>query len=472
MVAKEVNIVGQLKRTIDWKQGLASALGAPILILPSIGYFASLLWSSAIIIWILSVIQGTLQNVAYAELATTFPNASGIPGYTQAILGRNKSKGNHKYNISQFIGGFSAWGYLLGWSFVLSIFALQIGTYLQKLLPIFSGMSEVNLSLVAGAIIFSILFLINYRGLGNSAKLAYLLAFVSLIPLIAITVSPFITGAFKMSNITGSWLPPDWHWDPLHIMLLFGIFGMAEWSACASEASAVYGPEYKNPKTDLLKALSVCGIICFLTYSSVQTAATGALGVKGILEERLSPLFPLAQASFGSFGVYLTILMLIAAMVLLIQMASLTASRAMYSMSIQGNLPAVLSRTNKHGTPIIAMIVIFSLNEVLILVKSPEAILAASAFGYMLAHGVTLYSYVKAQRDPELAKIPRAFKAPRGWIFIALFYGVFTLPFCFIGLIYLNSINLGWTSTWIGLAALAIYLPLWFYSQQKISNRD
>ncbi len=352
-----------------------------------------------------------------------------------------------------------------------SIFALQIGTYLQKLFPIFNGLSEVTLSLAAGAIIFFVLFLINYRGLGNSAKLAYLLALVSLIPLVAITVSPFITGTFKMSNITGSWLPSDWRWDPIHIMLLFGIFGMAEWSACASEAAAVYGPEYKNPRTDVIKALFVCGIICFLTYSSVQIAVTGALGVNGILAELLSPLFPLAQASFGPIGVYLAILMLITAMILLIQMSSLTAARAMHSMSIQGNLPAVLSRTNKHGTPVIAMIIIFSLNEVLILVKSPEAILAASAFGYMLAHGMTLYSYVKAKRDPELAKIPRAFQAPHGWTFIALFYAIFTLPFCFVGLLFLNSHALGWTSTWIGLAALAIYLPLWFFSGRKVSVR-
>jgi amino acid transporter len=457
---------GQLKRTIDWKQGLASALGAPILILPSIGYFAGLLWSSTIVIWILSVIQGALQNVAYAELATTFPKSSGLPGYTQTILGRNKSE----HHIAKLMGGLGAWGYLIGWSFVPSIFALQFGTYLQKLLPVFSEVSQINLSLTAGAIIFLALFLINFKGLGNSSKLAYLLAAVSLIPLIAISVAPLITGNFKVSNITGSWLPPNWHWDPIHFMLIFGIFGMAEWSACASEAAAVYGPEYKNPRTDVIKALFICGIICFITYSSVQTVATGTLGINGILGERLSPLFPLAQVSFGSLGVYLTILMLMAAMILLIQMASLTAARAMHSMSIQGNLPSVFSRTNKHGTPVVTMIIIFCMNELLILVKSPEAILAASAFGYMLAHGITLYSYVKAKRDPELAKLPRSFRAPRGWVFVALIYGIFTLPFCFVGLLFLNSLYLGWTSTWIGLGALAIYIPLWFFSRRKVGN--
>jgi amino acid transporter len=69
-----------LERTIDWKQGLAIAIGVPLLILPSIGYFANYLWSFAIIVWGLSVFQGFMQNLAYGELATTFPNASGLPG--------------------------------------------------------------------------------------------------------------------------------------------------------------------------------------------------------------------------------------------------------------------------------------------------------------------------------------------------------------------------------------------------------
>ena len=321
-----------------------------------------------------------------------------------------------------------------------------------------------------GAVVFSAIFLVNYRGLGNSAKLAYVLAFVSLGPLLTITVSPFITGTFHISNITGSWLPVGWSWDFPHILFLLGIFGMAEWSACASEAAAVYGPEYKKPRTDLPKALLICGIICFLTYSSIQTAATGTLGISGILADRLSPLFPLAQATFGSIGLYITVLMLIAAMVLLIQMSSLTAARAMHSMAIQGNLPSIFGKTNKYGTPVFAMIVVFCLNMFLILVRYPEAILAASALGYMFSHAVTLYCFVKTRIDPVLSKIPRQFKAPRGWVFIALFYAVFTFPFCFIGLIYLNSQIIGWTPTWIGLLALTLYFPLWLYSKKRHQN--
>ncbi len=70
-----------LERSIDWKQGLAIASGVPLLILPSLGYFPLWVASAAILIWGLSVLQGFMQNLAYAELATTFPVAS-VPGVT------------------------------------------------------------------------------------------------------------------------------------------------------------------------------------------------------------------------------------------------------------------------------------------------------------------------------------------------------------------------------------------------------
>ena len=56
--AKVVCEPSKLERTIDWKQGLAIAIGVPLLILPSIGYFASYLWSFAIIVWGLLGIPG------------------------------------------------------------------------------------------------------------------------------------------------------------------------------------------------------------------------------------------------------------------------------------------------------------------------------------------------------------------------------------------------------------------------------
>lgn len=41
------------------------------------------------------------------------------------------------------------------------------------------------------------------------------------------------------------------------------------------------------------------------------------------------------------------------------------------------------------------------------------------------------------------------------------------LPLYFIGVVYLNSLEIGWCSTWVGLLVMALYVPLWIYSQHE-----
>jgi len=455
-----------LERSIDWKQGLAIALGVPLLILPSLGYLPMYVSAAAILIWGISVLQGFMQSTAYAEMATTFPKASGLPGFAQHVFRTENYKG--KYDKGKLIGGFSAWSYWFAWNPVLAIFSILVGGYLHGLFPVLAEtFSEYQLALISGLVIFTGLFIVNWFGLKDGAKLGYVLAAFSLIPLVVLTVAPFATGKVELSNITGSWMPADWAWDMHHILILFGIFAIAQWSACAWETAAIYGPEYKNPSRDVPKALYACGIICFFSFVLVQSAVIGVLGVEGVLAEPLSPLIPVAQAVFGQAGTMVTIIMLIAAMILIIQTAYLGSSRAMHSMSSEGNLPRVFGKTNRQGTPFVAMLVIGAFNLVLISMGTPAAILAASAIGYTCANGISLFAYVRAKNHPAFASLERPFKAPKGWKKVALLFGLFNLPLCLAGVVYLNSLEVGWTSTWVGFLVLSLYVPIWFYTQRE-----
>jgi amino acid transporter len=469
-MSEKNNTSENLERGIDWKQGLAIAIGVPLLILPSIGDFTKYVWGFSIAVWMLSVFQGFMQNMAYGEMATMFPNASGLPGFSQSVF---KSHTENKYDIGNFIGGFSAWSYWFAWNPILAIFSILIGSYLHELLPIFNSTSELTLSLSVGIIINSLLIFVNYKGLSSGAILGYVLAVISLAPVIIISISPFITKQFHFTNITEFWLPTTWQWDLSHIMMLFGVFAMAQWSACAWETASIYGPEYKNPKTDLPKALFSCGIACFLIFALVQTACIGTLGVDGILSAPLSPMLSLAKVTLGSTGAYISIFMLIAAMVLIIQTALLGSSRAMYSMALEGNLPKMFGKTNQYGTPVNAMISISLFNLFLICLRTPTAIIAAASIGYVFTNGISLFAYVKAKKDPRFSKLEPSFKAPKVWKNVSLVFGLLNIPFYLIGIVYLNWVQVGWTSTFVGFIVLAAYIPLWFYSQnQKYSEEN
>jgi len=452
-------------RCIDWKQGLTIAIGVPLLILPSIGYTASYLWVAAIILWGLSVFQGFMQNLAYGELATTFPKASGLPGFAQQVFGGEKK--NSKYNLGKFVGGFSAWSYWFAWNPVLAIFALLVGSYLQGLVPAFAEVDTTMLSLTAGAMIFAFLVLVNSRGLANGVKVGLVLAAVSLIPLIVISTAPFFTGSFHLDNITTNLMPVSWAWDLNGILILLGLFGIAQWSACAWETAAIYGPQYMNPGSDIPKALFACGIVCFFTFVFVQASVTGTLGVDGILNEPISPLLPVARMTFGDAGGAVMIIMLVAAMILIIQTAYLGSATAMHSMAQEGNLPHFLSKLNSKGVPVRAMLVIGALNLLMITLKTPTAILAASAIGYTCANTISLFAYWKAITSPEFSALERPFKAPRGWKYVALVFGLFNVPLCLVGILYLNGLEFGSTAIAVGIVILASYVPVWMYSQRQ-----
>ncbi len=469
----------ELKRSIDWKQGLLIGIGIPLAIIPTIGYTVSYLWAASILLWGLSVVQGFLQNMAFGEIATAFPKVSGIPGFAQEIF-KPKSNENAKYNRGKLIGGFCAWAYWLVWAPGLAVFIIVISSYLQGLFPNLAASFEGMLPSIPGHILFNLLLgllilgglaVVVSRGLKHSARLGLIVGLFTIIPITVIVIAPFLTGNFHVENITSAFVPTDWTWDGDHIMLILGLVVIAQWSACCWEVVAVYGPEYKKPSKDLPKALFACGIFCLAMYILIQTSVLGALGVEGVLAQPISPLQPVAAMAFGEIGASIVILLLVAACILLIQVGYSAGARAMHAMAVEGNLPRWFAKTNPRGEPMRAVLVIAVFNMLLLTLDNPVAILAASAIGYVFVFGIALFAYVKAHTDPRLRSLERPYKAPRGWIWVALALGLLQLPFLLVGAIYINNLSYGLAPTLVGFGVLALFFPLWIYSQNESHKR-
>lgn len=460
-----------MERTLDWKQGLFISLGVPMLVLPSIGYFTNYMWAFSIVIWAISVLQGFFQNLAYGELASKYPEASGLPGFVQQVFSGKDKKANR---FSKFLGGFSAWGYWFAWAPVVAVYSILIADYLQGLIPSLEGFSSTLLGFLIGIIVSIIMFLANWKGVSGGAKLSNILGVISLAPLLIIAIVPFFTGDFAWSNITNYMIPPDWTWDSTHFLIFFGLLSMAEWSACGWETAAVYAPEYKKPKSDIPKALFSCGFICLVCYVLVQTACVGTLGVEGVISQPLSPMLGVAEVSLGRIGAYIVIPMLIAAMLLIIQTGFLGTAKALESLSKEGNLPPIFQKTNKHGVPVGAMVADTIFTIFLISLGNPATIIAAGALGYVVANGMSLFAYVKSKKDDSLENLKNeeVFWAPKGWKFVALIWGLLNIPVYFIGTIYITVSEYGWQTAMIGVVILALYIPLWFYSKKSFITEE
>jgi amino acid transporter len=460
-----------LHRCINWKQGFLIAIGIPLAIIPTIGITVNLLWAASILLWGMSVLQGFLQNMAFGELATAFPNASGIPGFAQEIF-KSKDGKKRKYDRGKMIGGFCAWAYWFVWAPGLAIFILLIGIYLGSLFPAIATMDPLTLNLILSLVILGGLAIIASRGLKQSARLGLAVAVFTIVPMFVIVIAPFFTGNFHSEYITSAMVPADWTWDGDHIMMLLGLIVLAQWSACCWEVVAVYGPEYKTPGKDLPKALFATGIFCLVMFVLIQLSVIGTLSVPIASDPYAVPLQLVAEKSFGSVGATFMILMLIATLIVLIQIGYSAAARAMHSMSLQGNLPHWFAKTNSKGEPMRAVAVVALFNIGLVFMGSPVAILAASAIAYVFAFAIGLAAYVKAKRDIEMSKLERPYKAPRGWIYVAAVLAVLQVPFLIIGAIYINNFEYGLMSNFVGFGVLAVFFPLWIYSQHESRKRE
>ena len=469
-----------LARTVSWKQGMFIALGVPLLILPSIYDVSSIVWGLCIIVWTVSVIQGFVQNLAYGEMVTLFPNATGLPGCAQTVFGI----GGNNSRKGKLIGAFCAWCYWFAWCPVVAIFTMMIGDYLVQMFGLdITGWSAVGLYMAVGICVVALMYVLGTRGLEGGAKAGTILALISLIPIVIILLGALGAGMFDFGNITSDFTKPDWSWSFVDIVLLLGCFGLAQWSACAWETAAIYGPEYKEPGRDVPKALFSCGIICLLMYFFVSTVVFGSLGQAGIDAAGYATLAPIAEFAFGNAGSYIALFFLIVAMILIIQTGFLGSSRTLHSMALEGNLPSFFGKMNKHGMPNNAMVFVSIFNLALVFIIEFSAfilemsttsmtVLTASALGYCLANCIALAAFYITRTNPMFAEMERPFKAPRGWQYVILVMCLIQVFVFFPCLMYWSYyLTDGFIAIALALIILLLFIPIWF-KVQKSKNSE
>ena len=471
-----------LQRTVSWKDGMFVALGVPLLILPGLYDVGSMIWALCIFTWTVGVLQGFVQNIAYAEMVTTFPQATGIPGCAQAVFKSDNADPN-SIDKSKFIGAFASWCYWFAWTPVVYIFSGLIVEYLTVMLELeLSDWANVGLSMAVIIVVVVGMFILSSRGLEGGGKIAMILAIVSLIPIIVILVGD--VGDFRFENITDAWNFPVFDFEGgersalLSVVLILGCFGLGQWSACAWETAAIYGPEYKDPGKDTPKALFSCGLICLALYFLIPFLMYGEIGQLGLELAGYHSLHPIAIAAFGDVGGIIALIVLIIAMILIIQTGYLGSSRALYSMSTEGNLPSWFGKLNDHGMPTNAMIFVSIFNTILMFVLSvlPIAgidtsvmtVLSASAMGYAIANFVALAAFVKSRRDPRFKDLPRPFKAPGFYTYVGMIMCCLQIVLlcCLVYWSYVASGD-SIVPTILGVIILLCFIPIWVMEQKK-----
>jgi amino acid transporter len=413
----------ELLKTLRWWDGFVVSLAVPGFLISALGFTYAVLgtWGT-VFFWTLSMILGACQAYIYSEPALMFPNKSGgIALYANEAW---KSK-------STLIGPIITFGYWFGWSAVLAINGLLIGTLIQaqwfanSTWSYSDGLGHITLAKVIGIVCIVAVWLLNTRGMRIGVNLTYVTGALLLIPLAVIMFGAFVSGNFHASNM--SWSVHGWN-DGWKVALVW--LYLMGWSAYGVEGVASFGPEYKQLH-DTRKALISASAFSLVVFFFLPLGVAGTLSLNDINAGANGQYVVTALTKIIGAGSGVATILLIAGLLLAMNTATMDGSRALYGISRGGMTIKQLGVLNKHHVPGRAMTVDSIFNILLLLVfDSNLVILAASNLGYIVAHIFALSGVIMLRRSrPDW---PRPFKLHSIWLVLAALLAIANLGFTVI----------------------------------------
>ncbi len=464
----------QLLKSLRWYDGFVIALANPGFLLSNLGYSVVDLggWG-CVLLWGVTAALVVPVMVLYSELAAMFPEKSGgFPLYAH--------EGWRKYTT--LAGPIATFGYWIGWSVVLAVFGLFIGTIVQGAWfpgePIGSpygegyfstGPVEFGLSQIVAVGLILCVWLFNVFGTRVGVTFGYAAGILLMIPLFCFMFLPFITGDFDSPNLTYKLNDPGLAWGGWQIALVW--IWIMIWSAGGVDTCATFAPEYHDTVRDTRRALLSAALFSLLVYTVLPLGLIGGVGEETVAAfDYAGALNQLVGPATDFF-----VVVIIASFIISMNTATADGGRALYGISRDGMTIKQLGVLNRFHVPGNAMTLDMIVNILFVFfVGSILGILVASNIGYVLAHVFALAAYVLLRKDRP--NWPRPIKLPSYWTGIAVVLCAAFIVFSVVGIGWMQTavggaVYGGTEEKIIGFAILGASLLLFFF-RRIVQDRE
>ena len=412
----------QMHKTLRWYDGFMLALPIATGVFISVGYTIGAIGAipAAVICVILSLVA-LLQNKLFSEMAAMFPDkAGGVATFATEAWRRYFTP----------LGPIAAFGYWCGWSLVLSLVGLTIGSLVQaQWLPdatwtlfTIAGVAFGFPHLVS-AIMIVLCTVLNVTGIKVAVRFNQVIGAAFIGVLAVLSVGPFLSGSWDSANLTSH---IDGGWRTFVVWLY-----VTAWAIYGSELCAVFAPEYKDTGRDTSRALTSIALFMVGAYTIVPIATTGQLGEAAVNESPIAYGVASINAMSEGFSGLITAI-LCGALFLSMISSSADAGRALYGLADEKMTVAQLDQLNKRGVPSRALWITMAVNlAILVFVGNPVAILIASNLGYILAITLAVFGFLLLRKDRP--NWPRPIRLSSAWIPIAAVVGAFNAVILIVG---------------------------------------
>ena len=339
--------------------GIGPNIGSTIFIL--IGAAAGISGPGIILAFILNFFVTLFTAMAYAELASAFPETGG--GYLWIKEGLFPPFG--------FLGGWMSW---VGHCIACSVYALGFGVGVNVFMNLyglsFFGLDPDSVSKLAAVFIAVVFIYLNYRGVKGTGRSSILVSFI----LMGVIMIFLVCSAYFVFNHPSSFsnfkdLIPA---DKLSIFISMGFtFMVFE----GYEVVAQTGEEAKDPERTVPRAMFLCIAISAILFIATAVVAIGVSGSEALAVHGAEAISYTSSISVPFIGEALIAFGIIVGSIAAVNSIVFSASRVSFAMGRDGNLPAALGKLHhKKQTPvaalmlsgaiIIGMVLLLPLNQV------------------------------------------------------------------------------------------------------------
>ena len=301
---------------------------------------------AAIIAYILGGLIAYMVMLCLGELAVHMPVAGSFGAYAQKYIGPGTG-----YMIS--------WVYWLTWTATLGTEFTAAALLMQEWFP--------HISMWIWTIIFAItIFTLNLSSTRIFAESEFWLALVKVVTVVAFIILGLLA-IFGLIPFHGAESAPLFHnltaqgWFPQGLVPIFTTMLIVNFAFSGTELIGVAAGETKDPAVNVPKAINaaIWRLLIFFVGTIVVISALLPFQVAGLGGESVSNS-PFVTV-FNYIGIpYADDIMRFVIITALLSAANsglYAASRMMWSLSAQRQLPQVFSRLSSSGTPIIALVV-------------------------------------------------------------------------------------------------------------------
>jgi amino acid transporter len=322
--------------------GLGPNIGSSIFLL--IGFAAGIAGPALLAAFALNFIVTLFTAMAYAELASAYPETGG--GYLWVKEGLFEPLG--------FLGGWMSW---VGHCIACSVYAIGFGVGIEQLILQYHidlfGLDPHFVAIIATigiAVAFSYL---NYRGVKGAGRSEILIS-LFLIGTIVLFCLFCIAALFTDPTVAGAngfvpFIPFGYISIAVSMGFTFMIFE-------GYEVVAQTGEEAKNPEKTVPKAMFLCITISAILFIAVAALTFSVIGWQAAAASKDAALTVTAERVVPFLGGALMSLGVIVGSVAAVNSIVFSASRVSFAMGRDGNLPSVFGKLHPvNHTPATAI---------------------------------------------------------------------------------------------------------------------